>query len=82
MKLSLAGVVVLALGAVAMAGCSGGTEPATPTGAGSTNLAGIVTRGLGTVTKTPDTVTVVIGVKPGRRARRVPLTRTQARRPH
>jgi hypothetical protein len=63
MKLSLAGVVMLALGAVALAGCSGGTEPATSTGAGSTNLAGIVTRGLGTATRTPDTVTVVIGVQ-------------------
>lgn len=63
MKLSLSGVVVLALGAVALAGCSGGNEPATSTGAGSTNLPGITTRGLGTVTRTPDTVTVIIGVQ-------------------
>jgi uncharacterized protein YggE len=63
MKLSLAGVVVLVLGVVALAGCSGGTEPATSAGAGSMNLAGIVTRGLGTATRTPDTVTVVIGVQ-------------------
>jgi uncharacterized protein YggE len=65
MKLSLSGVVVLALGAVALAGCSGGNEPAaaTSTGAGSTNLPSITTRGLGTVTRTPDTVIVVIGVQ-------------------
>ncbi len=63
MKLSLAGVMVLALGAVALAGCAGGNEPMTSTGAGSTSFSGITTRGLGTVTRTPDTVTVVIGVQ-------------------
>lgn len=63
MKLSMAGVVVLALGAAALAGCSSGNEPVTSTGAGSTSLPGITTRGLGTVTRTPDTVTIVIGVQ-------------------
>jgi uncharacterized protein YggE len=63
MKCGLSGVVVLALGAVALAGCSGGSEPtaATSTSAGLTP--GITTRGLGTVTRTPDTVTIVIGVQ-------------------
>jgi uncharacterized protein YggE len=54
-------VVALGLAAVALAGCSGGSEPAASTSAGST--AGITTRGLGTVTRTPDTVTIVIGVQ-------------------
>ncbi len=63
MKRGLCAVAVLALGALALAGCSGSTEPAgaTSTGAGSTT--GITTRGLGTVTRTPDTVTIVIGVQ-------------------
>jgi uncharacterized protein YggE len=63
MKRRLAGVVVLALGAAALVGCSSGNEPVTSTGAGSANLPGITTRGLGTVTRTPDTVTIVIGVQ-------------------
>ncbi|MBA2472157.1 MAG: SIMPL domain-containing protein [Pseudonocardiales bacterium] len=46
-----------------MAGCSSGNEPVTSTGAGSTSLPGITTRGLGTVTRTPNAVTVVIGVQ-------------------
>jgi uncharacterized protein YggE len=58
MKLGVSSVVVLA---VALAGCSGGSEPAASTSAGSTP--GITTRGLGTVTRTPDTVTIVIGVQ-------------------
>ncbi|HEV7830271.1 MAG TPA: SIMPL domain-containing protein [Pseudonocardiaceae bacterium] len=61
MKRGLSGVVALGLAAVALAGCSGGSEPAASTSAGST--AGITTRGLGTVTRTPDTVTIVIGVQ-------------------
>jgi uncharacterized protein YggE len=61
MKRGLPGVVALGLAAVALAGCSGGSEPAASTSAGST--AGITTRGLGTVTRTPDTVTIVIGVQ-------------------
>jgi uncharacterized protein YggE len=61
MKRGLSGVAALGLAAVALAGCSGGSEPAASTSAGST--AGITTRGLGTVTRTPDTVTIVIGVQ-------------------
>jgi uncharacterized protein YggE len=61
MKRGLPGVVALGLAAAALAGCSGGSEPAASTSAGST--AGITTRGLGTVTRTPDTVTIVIGVQ-------------------
>jgi uncharacterized protein YggE len=65
MKRGMSTVAVLALSALALVGCAGGTEPAaaTSTSAGSTSLAGITTRGLGTVTRTPDTVTVVLGVQ-------------------
>jgi uncharacterized protein YggE len=65
MKRALSRVTALALGALVLAGCFGGNEPAAvaSTLAGSTDLPGITTRGLGTVTRTPDTVTVVIGVQ-------------------
>lgn len=65
MKRALSRVVVLAFGALALAGCAGGNEPAAAvsTSAGSTVPAGITARGLATVTGTPDTVTVVIGVQ-------------------
>jgi uncharacterized protein len=52
--------VVAALGTVALAGCGGGTGPTTATSTGSM---GITTRGVGTVTTTPDTVTLVVGVQ-------------------
>src|SRR5689334_17803588 len=54
-KRGLSSVAVVALGALVLAGCSGGNAPTAPTG--------ITTRGLGTVTTTPDTVTLVIGVQ-------------------
>ncbi len=60
MKRGLSGVVALALGALVLAGCA---EPAASTNAGPTHSPGITTRGLGTVTRTPDTVTIVIGVQ-------------------
>ncbi len=60
MKRGLSGVVVMALAALALAGCA---EPAASTSAGPTNFPGITTRGVGTVTRTPDTVTIVIGVQ-------------------
>ncbi|MGA9310137.1 MAG: SIMPL domain-containing protein [Pseudonocardiaceae bacterium] len=63
MKRGLSGVMVLALGAVALAGCSGGGEPAAATSTSAGLTPGITTRGLGTVTTTPDTVTIVIGVQ-------------------
>lgn len=63
MKRGLSGVMVLALGAVALAGCSGGSEPAAATSTSAGLTPGITTRGLGTVTTTPDTVTIVIGVQ-------------------
>ncbi|MGH3822086.1 MAG: SIMPL domain-containing protein [Pseudonocardiaceae bacterium] len=65
MKRGMSTVAVLAVGALALAGCSGGNQPAAvaSTSAGSTSLPGITSRGLGTVTRTPDTVTVVIGVQ-------------------
>jgi uncharacterized protein YggE len=57
-KRGLSSVAVVALGALVLAGCSGGNAPTAPTAA-----TGITTRGLGTVTTTPDTVTLVIGVQ-------------------
>jgi len=63
MKRGLSGVMVLALGAVVLAGCSGGSEPAAATSTSAGLTPGITTRGLGTVTTTPDTVTIVIGVQ-------------------
>jgi uncharacterized protein YggE len=65
MKRGISAVVVLALGVLALASCSRGNEPAVaaPANVGSAGLPGIVSRGLGTVTKPPDTVTVVIGVQ-------------------
>jgi uncharacterized protein len=65
MERAVSRVAVLALGALVLAGCFGGNEPTVvaSTRAGSTDLPSITTRGLGTVTRTPDTVTVVIGVQ-------------------
>ncbi|HZA18152.1 MAG TPA: SIMPL domain-containing protein, partial [Pseudonocardiaceae bacterium] len=60
----MSSVAVLALGALALVGCSGGNQPAAgPTSAGATDLPSITARGLGTVTGTPDTVTVILGVQ-------------------
>ena len=58
-------VAVLALGALTLSGCSSHVEPVTsgPTGAESASLPSITTRGLGTVTRAPDTVTIVLGVQ-------------------
>lgn len=49
MKRALSSVAVLALGVLALTGCSSGSEPAASasTSAGSTVLAGITARGLG-----------------------------------
>ncbi|HET9255661.1 MAG TPA: SIMPL domain-containing protein [Pseudonocardiaceae bacterium] len=55
-------VAVLALGALTLSGCSSHAEPVAA-GAGPASPPGITTRGLGTVTMTPDTVTVVLGVQ-------------------
>ncbi|MGH3769257.1 MAG: SIMPL domain-containing protein [Pseudonocardiaceae bacterium] len=63
MKLALPVVTACALGALALTGCSSGSAPAAAPSAGSTTVAGITTRGLGTVTRAPDTVTMVIGVQ-------------------
>jgi uncharacterized protein len=52
--------VIAALGTVALAGCGGGNGPTTATSTGSM---GITTRGVGTVTTAPDTVTLVVGVQ-------------------
>ncbi len=60
MKLGLVGVVVLAL---ALAGCSSAGDPAAAPSPSAGSTPGISTRGVGTVTRTPDTVTIVIGVQ-------------------
>jgi uncharacterized protein YggE len=59
MKRGLCGVVVLALGACLLAGCADGDQAS----AGPAGPHGITSRGVGTVTMTPDTVTIVIGVQ-------------------
>jgi uncharacterized protein len=61
MKAGVSTVAVL-LGALVLAGCAGGNEPAS-TIAGSSSLPGITSRGLGTVIRTPDIMTVVLGVQ-------------------
>ncbi|MGH3874853.1 MAG: hypothetical protein ACRDSR_25675 [Pseudonocardiaceae bacterium] len=59
MKHVLSRMAILALGALALAGCAGSPTPAAAASSGgSTVQAGITVRGLGTVTGTPDTVTV------------------------
>jgi uncharacterized protein YggE len=60
MKLGLFGVVVLAL---ALAGCSSAGDPAAAPSTSAGSAPGITTRGVGTVTRTADTVTIVIGVQ-------------------
>lgn len=60
MRRGLCSAVVVALGALALAGCAGSTGPTAAASAGSI---GITTRGAATVTTTPDTVTVVVGVQ-------------------
>jgi uncharacterized protein len=59
MKRGLCGVVVLALGACLLAGCADGDQAS----AGPAGPHGITSRGVGTVTMTPDIVTIVIGVQ-------------------
>ena len=70
MKRGMPAVAALALGALMLGlltitGCSSRSEPVavTSSGTGSANAPGITTRGLGTVTRTPDTVSIVIGVQ-------------------
>ncbi len=63
MQRAVSSVAAFTLGALVLAGCSGGTEPVAPASAGLTGSAGITARGLGTVTGMPDTVTVVMGVQ-------------------
>ncbi len=58
-------LAALAFGGLALVGCSSGREPVpvNSNGAGLTSVPGITTRGVGTVTRAPDTLTVVIGVQ-------------------
>jgi uncharacterized protein len=58
MKRGLRSVAIVALGALALAGCSAGNARTAPTAATV-----ITTRGVGMATMTPDTVTLVIGVQ-------------------
>jgi uncharacterized protein YggE len=55
----------LTLGALMLAGCAAGNEPmpAASANAGSATLPGITSRGLGTAIRTPDTMTVALGVQ-------------------
>lgn len=59
MRRGLGSVLVVAISALALAGCGGNG----PIAATSTASMGITTRGVGTVTTTPDTVTLVVGVQ-------------------
>src|SRR5947209_17364109 len=61
MKRGAGRVAIVALGALVLAGCSAGNAPTAPTA--PTAATGITTRGIGTATMTPDTVTLVIGVQ-------------------
>jgi uncharacterized protein YggE len=63
MKCGLSSAVVLALGALTLAGCSSAGDPAAAPSSSAGSAPGISTRGVGTVTRTPDTVTIVIGVQ-------------------
>jgi uncharacterized protein YggE len=63
MKRAKPTVVLLALGALVLAGCGGGQPTAAAATTEATNPPGITARGTGTVTGTPDTVTVVLGVQ-------------------
>jgi uncharacterized protein YggE len=57
-------VLVLVLGAVALAGCAAAEPaPSAAAGTGSSAGPGITARGTGTVRGTPDTMTVVLGVQ-------------------
>ena len=58
MKRGVSRGAIVAVGALVLAGCSVGTAATAPTAP-----TGIITRGVGTVTMTPDTVTLVIGVQ-------------------
>lgn len=60
MKHVLSTAAALVLGALALAGCSGANAA---TAAGSTDLPRITAHGTGTVTGTPDLLTVVLGVQ-------------------
>jgi hypothetical protein len=52
---------MLALGALTLTACASGSSPAA--GTGGADVPGITARGVGTITGTPDIVTVVLGVQ-------------------
>ena len=61
MKRALSTAAMLALGALTLTACASGSSPAAASG--SADVPGITARGVGTITGTPDVVTVVLGVQ-------------------
>ena len=61
MKRALSTAAMLALGALTLTACASGPSPAA--GTGGSDVPGITARGVGTITGTPDVVTVVLGVQ-------------------
>lgn len=61
MKRALSTAAMLALGALTLTACASGSSPAAASG--GADVAGITARGVGTITGTPDVVTVVLGVQ-------------------
>src|SRR5882762_8069943 len=60
MKRALSTAALLALGALTLTACASSASPA---GTGAGDVPGITARGVGTITGTPDVVTVVLGVQ-------------------
>jgi len=61
MKRALSTAAMLALGALTLTACASGSSPAAASG--GADVPGITARGVGTITGTPDVVTVVLGVQ-------------------
>ncbi|HEX4249909.1 MAG TPA: SIMPL domain-containing protein [Pseudonocardia sp.] len=61
MRRALSTAAMLALGALTLTACASGSSPAA--GTGGADVPGITARGVGTITGTPDIVTVVLGVQ-------------------
>ena len=61
MKRALSTAAMLALGALTLTACASGSSPAAASG--GADVPGISARGVGTITGTPDVVTVVLGVQ-------------------
>jgi uncharacterized protein YggE len=61
MKRALSTAAMLALGALTLTACASGSSPVAASG--GADVPGITARGVGTITGTPDVVTVVLGVQ-------------------